>query len=427
MLDTDRSRRTRKWNMKALKWNKRTIILAVIFAGYLLSYVDRLVMSTALPYIGDDFNLSKVQMGAILSAFFAGYTVCQVPGGVLVDKFGPKRMLFAAIAVWTVFTGITGAVTSFTQMIIARALFGLGEGPYPAASMKSIALLYEPRKRARTTSVILSSNSLGPAIAPLFAVAVMSVWGWRGAFFSLVIFGVIIAAVLLIVVPDNLKSAEEVDTVATEDVANEAERPYSFWEVLKEPVVLKSTIMFFFFNIAGWGFKTWLPAYLVTARGMEMKAMGIAVSITFTAGIFGYLVGGWLSDGLFQNNRRIPVVLFEACTAVMFYLMYTVESTQMLLVYQTLAGFFLTAALATVWALPVAAVSKKITGRTIGIFNTGGQLAGLLAPVMIGYLVDLSGGSGSASFNTSFIFMIGCIVVSLLIALTIKVSNFEEA
>jgi sugar phosphate permease len=411
------------------KWDRRTLVLGLIFAGYLLCYLDRMVISTAIPYIGKEFGLTKTAMGAIMSAFFAGYTIFQIPGGVLVDKFGPRKTMTASILIWTLFTGLTGAVTSFTQMIIARALFGLGEGPYPASSMKSIALWFEPSRRAFATSVILSSNALGPAIAPLFAVAAMAEWGWRGTFYSLIIPGVIIAALIALYVPDSpekfKKSKEKVPEAAASGEKSGGPE-YTFLQVLREPVVLRSTIMFFFFNIAGWGFKSWLPAYLVTARNMKMAEMGIAVSIAFTAGIVGYLFGGWLSDGIFRNRRRVPVVIFQFTTAVLFYLMYTVESMQMLLVYQTMAGFSLTAALATVWALPVSAVSKKITGRAVGIFNTGGQLAGLLSPIMIGYLVDLSG-AGSKSFDTAFIFMIACIIVSSVMALSIKVSNFEEA
>jgi MFS family permease len=94
----------------------------------------------------------------------------------------------------------------------------------------------------------------------------------------------------------------------------------------------------------------------------------------------------------------------------------------MLLIYQTLAGFFLSAMLAAVWALPVSSVPKAITGRAVGIFNTGGQMAGLVAPTIIGYLVDVSKGS----FNTSFIFMIGCLISSAAIALTIRARTAVE-
>jgi len=181
--------------------------------------------------------------------------------------------------------------------------------------------------------------------------------------------------------------------------------------------------MFFFCNIAGWGFKSWLPTYLVSARHMSMKTMGVAASLPFFAGIVGYLFGGWLSDGKFKNDRRIPVIIFQLTTALLFYLTYTVESITMLLIYQTLAGFFLTAMLATVWALPVSSVPKAITGRAVGVFNTGGQAAGLLSPTIIGYLVDISKGS----FNSSFIFMIACLIISAAITLTIRTTTSEVA
>ena len=178
--------------------------------------------------------------------------------------------------------------------------------------------------------------------------------------------------------------------------------------------------MFFICNIAGWGFKSWLPTYLVTARHMSMKTMGVAASLPFSRHV-GYLFGGRLSDGWFKNERRIPIIIFQLTTAVLFYLTYTVGSITMLLIYQTPAGFFLSAMLAAVWALPVSSVPKAITGRAIGIFNTGGQMAGLFSPTIIGYLVDVSKGS----FNTSFLFMIGCLIVSAAITLTIKTRTSE--
>jgi sugar phosphate permease len=403
------------------KWDRRTFVLILIFIGYFLCYLDRMVIATAIPYIGKEFNLSKTVMGAVMSAFFIGYTVCQMPGGVLVDKFGPRKVLTIAIAVWSIFTGITGMVANVTQMIIARALFGVGEAPYPAASMKSIALWFEPSRRAFATAVILSSNSLGPAVAPLFAVAVMASWGWRPVFYLLTIPGIIVAVLIALYVTDHPTRPSEGGDVSPETATPKTDEVhYSFWQVLKEPAVWKSTIMFSIFNIAGWGFKSWLPAYLVTARGMKMKSMGISVSITFAAGIVGYLFGGWLSDGLFRNNRRMPVVIFQFLTGLMLYLMYTVDSMQLLMVYQILVGFFLTAALAAVWALPVSSVPKRITGRAVGIFNTGGQSAGLLSPIIIGYLVDVTG-----SFNAGFNFMIACLAISIALAFTFKTRTSE--
>jgi len=381
-----------------------------------------MVMSTTIPYIGKELHLSKTAMGMVMSAFFVGYTAFQIPGGILVDKFGPRLIMTIALSVWSIFTGVTGVIVTFVHLIVARVMFGVGEGPFPAASMKSIALWYEPSKRATATSIILSSNALGPAIAPLLAVWIMSYWGWRGTFYSLVVPGILVTVLIAAYVTDNPHGEDRLksESPPTEHVTS-GQIEYSFWQVLKEPTVWKSTGMFFICNIAGWGFKSWLPTYLVSARHMSMKTMGMAASLPFFAGIVGYLFGGWLSDGWFKSERRIPVIVFQLATAALFYLTYTVGSITMLLIYQTLAGFFLSAMLAAVWALPVSSVPKAITGRAVGIFNTGGQMAGLASPTIIGYLVDVSKGS----FNTSFIFMIGCLIVSAAIALTIRTKTIE--
>ncbi|MGP8105441.1 MAG: MFS transporter [Desulfobaccales bacterium] len=404
-----------------LKWDRKHFVLFLVFTGYLLCYVDRMVMATAIPYIGKDLNLSKTAMGAVMSAFFIGYVAFQIPAGVLVDRYGARKTMAFAITMWTIFTAVTGMVSNLTQMLITRVLFGLGESPYPPASLKSTALWFEPSKRGFATSIIISTNSWGPALAPLYAVAAMSLWGWRGTFYSLVIPGIILLVLISKYASDNpVLTTKDSELAVNEERRGEGN--YSFWNVLSEPIVWKSTIVFFFFNIACWGFKSWLPTYLVSARHMKMQTMGIAVSLPFFAGIVGTLCGGWLSDGRFKDNRMIPVVGFQLATGILFYLMYTVEAIELVVIYQTLAGFCLSAALGGLWAIPVSAISKKLTGRAIGIFNTGGQIPGFLSPVMIGYLVDLSHGS----FHTSFIFMISCIIISVVLGVTLKVRSSSE-
>ncbi len=401
---------------------RRAFVLGLIFIAYLFCYIDRMAMSTCIPYVGKDLHLSKTAMGMVMSAFFVGYTAFQIPGGIVVDKFGPRLIMTVALTVWSIFTGITGMIANLVQLLTVRVLFGIGEAPFPAASMKSIALWFDQSKRATATSIILSSNALGPAIAPLIAVAIMAHWGWRGVFYSLVVPGLLMTVLIAVYVTDDPRAKIAGQSLPNTTATKKEAAQYSFWQVLKEPTVWKATVMFFVANMAGWGFKSWLPGYLVIARHMSMKAMGIAASIPFFAGVVGYLFGGWLSDGRFKSNRKIPVIIFQLVTALLFYLMYTVASMTMLMIYQTLAGFFLSAMLAATWALPVSAVSKKITGRAVGIFNTGGQLAGLVSPTIIGYLVDASKGS----FNSSFIFMISCLITASLLTLTLRAPVNQE-
>ena len=103
----------------------------MIFIAYLFCYVDRMVMSTIIPYIGKELNLSKTAMGMVMSAFFVGYTAFQIPGGMLVDKFGPRLIMTIAFGVWSVFTGMTGAIANFVHLLIARVISASEKGRFP--------------------------------------------------------------------------------------------------------------------------------------------------------------------------------------------------------------------------------------------------------------------------------------------------------
>ena len=113
------------------------VICAVLFC-YLVAWLDRMAISMALPYIGKEFNLSATALGGILSAFFIGYAGCQIPGGWLADKFGSRRVITSALAIWSLFTALTGMVGNITHMLLVRCVFGAGEGVFPGPVWKFV-------------------------------------------------------------------------------------------------------------------------------------------------------------------------------------------------------------------------------------------------------------------------------------------------
>lgn len=145
---------------------KRHVILMILFLGWVVSYLDRMVMTLAIPYIAQDFNLSPVQVGAVISAFFFGYAIFQIPGGILADKYGPRKVMVTGISWWTVFAVLTGFMNSLSPMLVVRALFGIGEGVFPAASWKMIANWFPTKERSTANGIMMSSNFFGPAVAP---------------------------------------------------------------------------------------------------------------------------------------------------------------------------------------------------------------------------------------------------------------------
>jgi sugar phosphate permease len=384
--------------------------------------MDRIAMSVAIPYIAVDYHLSPLAMGVVMSVFFASYSISQIPGGLLADIFGVRRVATTAMLWWSVFTAITGAAANVTQMVIARFVFGLGEGVFPACSFKTVAVWFPKKERTTANAIMLASNSLGAALAPLAVVGIISLWGWRAVFYSLFFPGVLISLLFWIFIqdrpsessrvsPEELVEIEESDVVATQN----SETKVSLLEILKEPNVLKYFFVLFTFDIVYWGFLTWLPTYLVKARGLSMVQMGVATSLPFFAGAVGCIAGGWVSDRYFSNNRRMPIVVSQLISAFLLYLTFTANSVTMLVICQTLTGFFISCFFSVFWALPMNTVPKKFMGVTGGFINMAGQIAAFSSPIFIGYLVGVARGN----FNLTFTFLIVSLLVSCAIVFTI--------
>jgi len=411
-------------------WKFRYTALFTLFMVWIISYMDRMVMATAIPYIAKEFSLTPLAVGVVLSAFFIGYASFQIVGGILADRFGSRKVMTFAILWWSMFTAFTGMVGNLANMLWVRVLFGIGEGVAPAATWKACAVWSPAKQRAVTSGLMLCSNALGPALAPLFVAAVMATIGWRGVFYSLAIPGVLLATYIWFMLPDNPAdkkgiTKEELDELKG-DISMGAEQTtalkMNFWQILRQEAVWKSFFILFFNNMVAWGFSSWLPSYLVQARGLSLTQMGIAASLPFFAGTIGWVLGGWLSDNTFSHNRKIPLIAAQWLTAVCMYMVYTSQSLEALIIWQTVTGFILYVAVGGVFSLPVSAISKEITGRAMGIVNTAGQIAGFLSPLIVGFLVQMSG-AGSKSFDSAFIFFIVCVVVSSLVAMTFPKSR----
>jgi sugar phosphate permease len=398
------------------QWKARRTVLSVLFVTWIVSWMDRMVLSVAMPYIAADYHLTPLEMGVVMSAFFASYSVSQIPGGLLADMFGVRRIATIAMLWWSVFTAITGAAANLTQMLIARVCFGLGEGMFPAAALKTIAVWFPRKERATANAVMLASNSIGAALAPLFVVPIVALWGWRTVFYCLFLPGILIALLFWKYVPDkpsqssrvSPKELAEIEETEAAGSVPESQTKMAILEMIRRPNVLKYFFILFTFEIAFYGFMTWLPTYLVKARGFSMTQMGVAASLPYFAGAIGCVFGGWVSDKYFSHDRRLPIAATELISALLLYLAFTTHSAGMLVLYQTLAGFFLTLFFSTFWALPMNTVPKQLMGVTGGFINTAGQIAAFGSPVAIGYVV----GSSAGRFDGAFILLIASLLVS---------------
>src|SRR5689334_7523356 len=173
----------------------------LLYLAFCISYIDRAAISIALTQIGKEFNLQASDLGIVISAFFLGYAIMQVPGGWLADRFGSKIVVIVTIAMWSLFTVMTGFAASLASLIAIRFIFGIAEGGFPPASIKGIAELFDKKARPKVSTLLTSSNYAGSMIAPL-VMAPLIIWlGWRHAFAAIGVAGIAFAIVYWVSVP----------------------------------------------------------------------------------------------------------------------------------------------------------------------------------------------------------------------------------
>ena len=392
---------------KTFQWQARHTVLTILFVTWIVSAMDRMAMSVAIPYIAADFHLTPQASGLVMSVFYAGYAISQIPGGLLADRFGARRVATLAMVWWSAFTAITGAATNLIQMVVVRFVFGLGEGVFPACAFKTLAVWFPQQERATATAIMLASNPLGVALSPLAVVAIMSFAGWRAVFYALFLPGIVISVFFWIFIRDR-PGGDARDP--------EPRTRVTLGEILRQPDVLKYFLVLFTFDFAFWGFTAWLPTYLVNARGFSMAAMGITASLPFFAGTLGSAIGGWISDRYFSNNRRVPLVASQLISAVLLYLTFTADSASRVVLFQTLAGLFFLSFFSLFWAMPVNTVPQRLMGVASGFINMAGQAAAFISPLVVGYLV----GATDGNFDRAFRFLIISLLVSSALVLTIS-------
>lgn len=384
--------------------NKKHIILAVLFLGWCLSYLDRMAMNVSIVEIAKEFSLSPSALGVVLSSFFAGYALMQVPGGWLADKYGSRKIVVVSIIFWSIFTVLTGFAGSLISMIMIRFLFGIGEGGYPAASSKAIADIFPKAERSGAQTIMMSSNSLGGVIAPLIATPLLIWIGWRNVFFVIGVLGVLVAWLLWhYLKPENMHEES--------DEKEKAEK-VPFKNLMKNSTLWKLAVMWFGMSTLIWGLISWMPLYLTQVRGLNLLAMGMLTSVPALTGAIGTIIGGRLFQKYFSGREKYYASVFAFLAILFLYLLFNAPSVTLVITYQALCTTFHGLVFAIIMAMPHQVFSKNVIGSSIGFINLGGMLGALLAPTMMGLLIEKFNGS----YTAAFVYLIVCASLTILAA-----------
>lgn len=397
------------WSDRAIR-RTTTTTAALLVGVYIIDYVDRTFISVALPFIGEDLGLDKTQQGWVVSVFAIAYMLFQIPGGRLADRFGPRPLLLSSLVLWSAFTALTGLVWGLVALLVFRVMFGFSQALFPGASFKALAERTPPRRRGTFSGVMLSSNIVGAALGPILAAPLIAAIGWRHTFWVIAVAGAAIGLTIAVFLPKPLPT-ELTNEEAAPDPGDK--QGMGLGAILRIRGVWLFAALFCAVNMLNYGMITWVPSYLLDVRGIALTSIGALAAIPLAVQAVSVFLGGYLFDRYFTERARWYVVPLLFIAAVMLVLMLQAESTTEFVVYQALAMGVAGFSLMGVVGMPIRALPTPVVATGMSVVNVGGQLAGVLAPVVMGALVD------AFSYTAAFGYLVATTAAAALIALIV--------
>jgi MFS family permease len=373
-----------------------------------VNYFDRAAVAVGNPDIRQDLHLSFSQMGLLLSAFAWAYGLAQIPAGLAVDRFGPRRTLGLGLVVWSMAQLAAGFVGSLGQFLVARIGLGLGESPMYIGGTRVCADWFPLKERALPIGIFNSSSALAPALAPPVLTVVMLAFGWRMMFVLAGVAGLMVALawVMLYRSPDAAGiPAEDIAAVHAGDGPHTAMIGLAqlAW-LLKFRTSWGMFLGFFGVVYLSWMYATWLPGYLETQRHLSIGAAGWLSAIPLAAGFLGAASGGYFSHLLGHRMEasaacRLPVILGMIAAGGLTVAGALAPDTAVALGCMAGGLFAANVASSCGWALAAVVAPNNAVAGLEAVQNVGGSLGGALAPYITGAVVQHSG-----SFIPAFIF-----------------------
>jgi len=401
------------------------VALVLLLLGCTLNYVDRSTLAIANPLVRQDLGFSISEMGLLLSAFLWAYAAGQLPGGALVDRFGPRLMLGAGMALWSIAQGFAGFVGSFAQFATARAFLGLGESAQFPGSVRVVRDWFNIGDRGLAIGIYNSGSKLGPAIAPPLLTALMLPFGWRWMFIVMGAVGVLVAVVWYMLYRDVSQvalSPEEAAYLSQGEQSAPRRATFAEWRQLFAYRATWGMMLGFFGEVyMGWVYAAWLPGYLEIQHHMSIGKTGFISAIPFVFGVLGSVIGGNFADRLVRRGwapitaYKIPIVGGLASMATFTLLAAQMTDATPAMMCISAAVFFSGICGSTCWGLASVVAPRNLTGSLGSIQNSGGYVGGALGPTVTGFVVQSTGSFVPALLVSAAIGYAGALIYLLVV------------
>ena len=398
----------------AVPTRARYWIILILFVVSTINYADRATLSIVGTDLSRDLQLDAVTLGYLLSAFSWSYVALQIPGGWLLDRLGSRRVYQWSLLGWSVFTiaqagvGLIGAARTAAATLFALRLgLGAAEAPSFPANSRLVAVWFPTAERGMASAIFNASQYFSTVLFYPVMGAVTHAWGWPWVFIVMggigLVFGLLWNRLVYEPADHPLANAAEVEHIrrggGLVDLdrmpAPQTARPGLVVELLQHRMLLGIFLGQYCINVLTWFFLTWFPIYLVRERGMSILQVGFVAVLPALCGFIGGILGGWTSDQLLRGGvrlsvaRKVPIVAGLLLSTAIVGCNYV--SAQWAVIALMSLAFFGKGVGALGWAVMSDVAPREATGLAGGLFNTFGNLAGIVTPIVIGYILKATG------------------------------------
>lgn len=415
-----------------MAWPVRYKIVGLLFLSTIINYADRVNISVAAADIMHETGWDKAQFGIALSAFLLGYALFQFPGGLIADRWSPRKVLAFSCFGFSLFTALTPlGQTSFALLLLLRFLVGACE----SVSLPALAVFnshWVPRQEfGRAQTVSISGTSIGQMLAYPTTTWIISMFSWPVVFYFNAAVGFLWVVAWWLYTTDTPRehpkiTATEVQHIEAHMLTTTSHGRPSFWSILATPSVLFLCIAYMMYAFIAWIYILWFPTYLVEVRGFSRMAMGGIGMLPTFGGFLGMIAGGTISDWLLRNGygARVARARFPGlCTGLAMPLLLAavlVPSATLSVALFVLFYFVFSLAVSGFWSMPLE-LAPRAVGAVGGVMNTTGNFAGVFGPTIAGFIITYSG-----SWVALFYLAAGCgIISSLVFMLLVRTEPIE--
>ncbi|MDM5223434.1 MFS transporter [Peribacillus sp. NJ11] len=403
----------------------RWVVLILLFFGAVINFADKSIVGLAAVPIMKEFDLSYAEWGLVGSSYYWLYPVTGIFGAAWADRLGAKKVLGFIMLTWTVLQFGVLAITALPLLILYRILLGAFEGPYSPIAYSHADKWFPPKLKGFANSVVVGGGTVGAMIVAPILVSLITIFGWKVAFATLGAASLIWFFLFQFLTKENPVEVYE-NVQKKKKVKLEKIKVKDFLLLLASPTALFTTLAYFSTYILVVWFSVWLPIYLVEAVKMTPGQMGSSVAIIGVVSVCIYMGVSMVSDHLFKKNQnwrssRVFVVAGAMILGALFFSSIMVFQNPIWVIVAMCLAKGLTYAILPIGPTIMINEMQERGGLMTSILTSSGNLAGIVAPLLTGYIISLAGGNQLLGYNLSILFMaILVLAFGILFAIFVK-------